>query len=701
MKNIFAVIILLGSFYNHLVAQPTQAEIDKAMKQAQEQMKKYGNDSLLNSSMKGMQEQQKQITDAMKNQPIKNSAATKGSLYALEPGAAENVDNWKFPAKNTALLSSLPKKIFTKTELISFLSDIYLQLSKKLPPGISTSVKAIAAKCNNDGNQMADAAVKGWYTDYREEGLLLMVKAAATSTNDGLILNNCAAILNMSGIEQKAIPILKYVLQSYPDNAMLLNNLGQAYAGLGETDTAMVYLGRCIKIDPVNPEANNTAGQIEASKGNKGKAVEYFKQSIKGAYSKPTELKMKRLKSDEKIAPLVKPRIKIPEYFNEFKYQFPQQCVSVDQAATAKAEFEAFRKTLMTQEQSYGARLQELEQTIGTKYQKGELNKARILRKTEFIAQPYYSFCVRMAGEVEDDFKKDLANLSNIVDKNFVRDQAALQQQYEKELKVINDKEWETSESRCKALNGLANQYLPQFAAITEELQKKHMLVFRTWFDQLVYWNYLTLEPTGDIYFRIQYYTTIIYYLNTLGSVGFTKIIEPCDFEPIVANCDSAKLKEIDCPINIEIPFVVGKFELNCKTFTLQAGEGVVFGYEKDFTTRKSTLDVGIGLKLELEAKFGPVHAGVSGSAGETLFITFDGNNRISDGGLKYDAKASGGVEANLGAKKETYTLEGGVGYKVGINSGWDFNEGPFKGMVGPAPETPVNKNVKVYKPAN
>ena len=54
-----------------------------------------------------------------------------------------------------------------------------------------------------------------------------MVKAATTSPDDGLILNNCAAILNMSGIEQKAIPILKYILQSYPDNAMLLNNLGR------------------------------------------------------------------------------------------------------------------------------------------------------------------------------------------------------------------------------------------------------------------------------------------------------------------------------------------------------------------------------------------------------------------------------------------------------------------------------------------
>jgi hypothetical protein len=51
-------------------------------------------------------------------------------------------------------------------------------------------------------------------------------------------------------------------------------------------------------------------------------------------------------------------------------------------------------------------------------------------------------------------------------------------------------------------------------------------------------------------------------------------------------------------------------------------------------------------------------------------------------------------VKVKKDAKEET-----GVGYKLGINSGWNFNEGPFKGMIGPAPEVPLNKNVNIYKP--
>src|ERR1035437_3708606 len=199
-KNSLILFFLLYSIAG-FSQQPTKAEIDKMMKQAQDVMKKYGKDSTVNKAMKDVQDKQKQVSDAMKNQPANNKGVTNGSLYA-DPSDYGNVDNWKFPAKNMALLSSLPKKIFTKAELVSFLNDTYSQLSKKLPAGISSSVQSIAAKYNNDGNKMGNAAVAGWYTDYREEPLLLIIKAAANSPDNGLLLNNCAAILHMGGIEQ-------------------------------------------------------------------------------------------------------------------------------------------------------------------------------------------------------------------------------------------------------------------------------------------------------------------------------------------------------------------------------------------------------------------------------------------------------------------------------------------------------------------
>ena len=690
MIKIFLICFLLSFSAQFISAQPTQAEIDKMMKQAEEMMKKYGKDSTVNKAMK----------DAMKNQPANNNSVANGSLYA-DPGDYGNVDNWKFPAKNIALLSSLPKKIFTKAELVSFLNDVYAQLSKKLPDGISSSVQSIAAKYNNDGNKMAAAAVAGWYTDYREESLLLIIKAAINNPDDELLLNNCAAILNMSGIEQKAIPILKYILQSYPGSSMVLNNLGQAYAGLGDTDTAMVYLGRCIKIEPENSEANNTAGQIEATKGNKEKAIEYFEKSIKSAYTKTAALKLRKIKKDSKIVPLVRPRVKIPEYFNLFKYQLPEQCTSVENAAVAKAEHAAFYEMIIKQAQMYGGKIAPLVQKQALQSMKPT---GRKLKKDEFMAHPFYELCGIMARDILSDYQKEMSdfNSGGRVFKKYFSDMSSLENEYQSTLKIINDGFTErgkgcgegkpnhncpSDEERCTAYNNLANQYLPKFAALTEDWQRKNILVHQKYFDELVYWHYLSLHPGDNDVFLLTYYGFILEYLHTMGRICKTKIIEPCKFTPAIKTSkDSNAINEMDCPLEIEIPFLVGKFELNCEKFSFKAGEGVVFGYEKNFKTHQSTVSVGIGLKLELEAKVGPAKAGVSTSVGETLFITFDGENKFSDGGLKFDAKASAGLEAEAGkavkGKKDIAKEETGVGYTLGINSGWNFNEGPFKGMI-------------------
>lgn len=113
MKKILRILPVI--FFTLVVkAQPTQAEIEKMMKLAQEQMKKYSNDTSVNKILKGLQQQ---IIDGMKNQPANNKSVANGSLYP-DPGDYGNVDNGKFPAKNIALLSSLPKRVFTKAGLV-------------------------------------------------------------------------------------------------------------------------------------------------------------------------------------------------------------------------------------------------------------------------------------------------------------------------------------------------------------------------------------------------------------------------------------------------------------------------------------------------------------------------------------------------------------------------------------------------------
>lgn len=663
-KIVVASLLFFLSLQPGFAQVPTQAELDKMMKEANELLKKYGSDSIM-------------------KKPIKDPGKAV-TAYDPDPSSYGNVDNWKFPPKNTGLLASIPKKVFTKTELANFLDNLYGQVSKKMAPAIASSVQSIAAKYTNNGNRMEDAAISGWYGGYKEEALLLMIKAAINNPENGLLLNNCAAMLNMSAAEEKAIPILKYVLQSYPDDAMLLNNLGQAYAGLGAIDTAIVYLMRCIKADPEHPEACNTVGQIEAEKGNKEKAIEYLEKSIKGAYTKTAALKLRKIKQGTKLTVLIRPRVRLPEYFNLFKYRLPAQCISIDNSILADAEHEAFRKMITKQAQVFGAKYAEL--ALKKQQNAMEIVNAggvgRKLRKEEFMAHPFYELCQTMAGQVLSEYRKDVSELNTKDGKQFQAAIGGLDAEYRGRLRSLGS--FDTEAERCAAENELANSYLPRFAYLTEEWQKKNLQLYRRYFDELVYWHYLSLYPTGKDNFNMQFYVFVEQYLVMIGSVAQTKIILPCNAKKITLSKESNEIKEFECPLAISIPFIVGSFDLDCDKISFSAGEGALFGYEKNFKTKQSTISIGIGAKLDIgKVSLGPVEAKLSVGVGESLFISFDGENKVSDAGLKFGGKFSAGAEIKGGKEispgksievsRELGNREAGAGYTIGINSGFNF----------------------------
>jgi len=97
MKRTFFISLFLFVIVSILWAQPTQAELDKMMKQAQELIKKYGSDSTMNKTLKSLPDEQKQLVSTTKNSP-------KGKDTAV----------FSLPSRNNKLLNSLPVRTFTR-----------------------------------------------------------------------------------------------------------------------------------------------------------------------------------------------------------------------------------------------------------------------------------------------------------------------------------------------------------------------------------------------------------------------------------------------------------------------------------------------------------------------------------------------------------------------------------------------------------
>jgi len=693
MKKISAVIC----FYIFSLAvafSQTQAEMDKMMKEAKAEIDKLKKDPNNKELFKYIPDIDSMMNNMSKkeDQPPLINSTSKTSRFE----------------KNNTLLSQIPKKIFTRIELTAYCKDLYQQFTSTINAVKVKDVTDMMARTGGNMDKLNLAAVASWYNGASEEAILMATKAATQNPDDDILLNNLSAMLNMGGLQQKAIPVIKTLLRKYPDNPMVLNNIGQSYAGLGATDTAMIYLSRCIAKSPHHPEANNTAGQIELAKGNKQKAAEHFEQSLKGAYNNEASRGLKNIDSKKRFGKFIRPRVHIPEYFDPAKYKLPSQCENLQQAATSKADHDAFDKMLERLITKYNAIEKEEEKTAEQIFaQTGNYNWAHTL-------PTFWALASVMGAETSSDYAEEMFRL-DAYNKNFTQEFKKLESIYEQEQKIERSKFDKRSEKvgegngdptldkeMCQAYENVANKYLPLFSSMRRDWQVKNLAPKKKYLNELFYWFYLSSHNIHE--FRKLFYSWVADYLSTLKVLNETKIIYPCQRE----NGDKQKyddpvLTEPECPFEIEIKFIVGKYSLDCEKVSFSGGEGFIFNYEKKFKSGQSTLSLGIGAQLELGGGFGGIKIGAGASVSESLFIQLGSNGEVTDAGLKFGVKAGaaaeleGAIGKKVNIKKDHSKVEASVGYTIGIESGLNFNEGPLKNLLNPS-EKPLNKNVPVYK---
>jgi tetratricopeptide (TPR) repeat protein len=289
--------------------------------QMQSEMNQFSNE--LNKQIADLE---KQIAEKKKNKEdpetikqlegqvkmLKNQVSAMGSLNKTVTRVSDNSfqqatqnENEIVPKKDLARINGLPKKILSEAELFSFIKIVHAGVEKLVPASERTEALNIYNETRTEYKTteiVANAANGCWMLGHWEKALIIMGKVCMDDITDADNLNNYASFLISTGGEQAAIPILEYLNSKYPENSTIINNLGQAWFGLGDIEKAKKYLSDATAIYPNHSMANNTLSQIAQSEGDNEKAISFLKASIKENYDAEKEGQLERLGGKLKYA---------------------------------------------------------------------------------------------------------------------------------------------------------------------------------------------------------------------------------------------------------------------------------------------------------------------------------------------------------------------------------------------------------------
>jgi DNA-binding beta-propeller fold protein YncE/Flp pilus assembly protein TadD len=614
-------------------------------------------------------------------------AAEEMARTASAPLKEEDTTNYALPGKNIKALAKIPKQVLSSAELKSYAATLYKQLAPAFRSAYGTP---LVNTSGYDANTVGNAAVFATEAARLDQAVLLALKAIERSPEDPVLLNNAGAIFKKGGLEIAAVTVLEAADKKDPGNSTIQNNLGQVYLALGEREKAGQYLQRAIMKSPYHPLANTSLAVIELTKGNKPSALKYTEHSLRGGFTDKAWHLLYKLKRDASLMNYFRHRYKQPEYFNEDKYHLPMQCEKVIDIPAKKAEYEAYTEMLRKVKEKFDETAKEEMKAASTSM----MQKAK---NGQLSQSPFMQLANAMMLDRKLQMEKESEKISES-QKNYKASILRLQVEY---------KEKYNKTKGCGSQIALANEYMEKMSVVTREYQKTYLRIYKDFYHDMTYWSFFS---SSDPHLRKGSFCSqasgLLGVLLQLAETHYLEVTIDCaSNEKLKKEAEEIKI-EGSCPVGddgYEIPFGIGKFNINCEKWEFQFGEALVFNVGHKFNTGETTWALGPGisfigsghgaLKKVPEIKAGPITGGLDAGIKAQVFLTFRNGNLTDWGGL-FDAELD-----LLGVAKEFKT-----GYTIGMNSGLQMVDGPLKNVIdralGPDGEAPqINKNIKIYKP--
>lgn len=653
MKQIITALLLIVSFFAG--AQTTAPDIEAMKKMTPAQLEAYKQKLMKQASMQA--------------KAVSNQYNLKVNEVALPDFEVQ------MPPKDLKRLALLPVQPPTLIQLSDGLRQAKKDLQTAVPAAFVHEVAEIT-KVQTPAQQQS-SSIAAFYGDKPAHALLISMNSALQNMNEATGLNNLAALFNMVKLEQKAVPILMNLLAKDPTNSILLNNMGQAYLGLGDLTVAEGFLTRCLMEDELHPEANHSMGMLKLFKKESEAAMKYFEKELEVSYRASTLALYKKNGGKIDLYNLRKKRKDIPEknFFEEInlgQFVIPAFPSKFEDSKKIREETKEFGLSVHDEMMFWMNTATEL--TMSYKLEDGEKHHGF-----------YHELVNVMLEDLEGLFPPENLSLFSTEDTETLAYMLSL---YNTKMKAIEEKlppspdmgvpgsleAWNKIVCALKA--PVMNAFMVDYNSFVSNRIAAVQPRWKHYINSLV--SIVSLDPSDankiGVYRAVQAYFSFVTF--AWGSGIFLDPPEECEVkteltvEEAEALLKSSRDPNINCPsyLNLDLDLQLAKVKFDCSKYGLEIGQGLMASYEKEFKTGKSTIAAGVGVK----AKF--LHLGKA-SAKQMLYLTFDDDNKFSDFGLKGSAGAGVGLEAEalmidkIGKISTTLAgVEGG--YTAGISSG-------------------------------
>lgn len=583
------------------------------------------------------------------------------------------------PLRDAARIASIAAAPLTTASLPSFVSSAHNKVVTQIEPQEKNTAEELYQMLT--GQQRAETgniAAGLWMTGRPQLALCLLGKACIDNTADDNNINNYAAMLSMGGAEQLSVPLLNYINKKFPGNSTILNNLGQAWFGLGEITKAEKYLDSAIRIYANHPQANHTKSFIEEAKGHKTEAVALEKKALQHSYAQEKEDRLRKLGDKMNVGDVNLPPKTKADPLNLGAFMHPPFPKSVDECILLQPEWEAYRDELDAE----GAKLKKmakdaLEHAQQMQQQRANRDIAMIRASLQAGSPQGVLTSVPMhikkgslkLKEVTDDYGRKMEEWGKKGFAFLTGRGLQLRQEYDKEMEKLREEDGEqTGEGRpnkdfCPKYKAASDKFLKAFNTETEDLFIQRLAIVKPFLNDMAYYSMYTNWPEMFEVIKLEAKTSWLGTLRAEAPANFESITDfVCKKEEVEKK--EGKLAEFDdvaCKYHSEMSLVAFKIKTDCSRMTTELDAKFIklklkqnmdketFGEQFMNCTVTVKAEAGIG-----KVKLGPLEAGAKAEAGVEVEIDRTGVTDVS---------IIAGVKAGIGIKNDEGKVKiGGAG---------------------------------------